>query len=141
AAWKELPSPASLAGDERAAWLVYHLRDAKGARLPFDGYTSVLPSRDKGAGPAGGPVAGLLAGGAKSVPILLGLLEDRRPIRAAGWASRRVSDREWDSVTVVLRYQDAALEMLNDLLPSPTYERKYTATYLSAEDPDAQRET
>jgi hypothetical protein len=136
AAWKEPVDSASLAGDARTTWLVHHLRDAKGAHLRFDGYTSVLPSRRKGDPPATGPVAELVAGGTRSVPVLLGLLEDRRPIRAAGWTMKRTSAREWESVRVVLRYQDAALEMLNVLLPTPTYDRKYTADYLSTEDPE-----
>ncbi len=133
AAWEEPAAPGSLSPEARTAWLVYHLRDATGTRLPFDGYTSVLPRRGTGVGPPKGPVADLLAGGRVSLPVLLTMLEDRRPIRAAGWGSRRVSDREWDSVLVVLRYQDAALEMLNALLPTPTYERKHTADYLSSQ--------
>jgi hypothetical protein len=72
--------------------------------------------------------------------VLLRLLEDRRPIRASGWGMRKVSDRHWSSVPVVLRYQDAALEMLNALLPTPTYERKRTADYLSAADPEDRAE-
>lgn len=140
AAWKEPATPASLSAEERAAWLVYHLRDATGIRLPFDGYTSVLPPRGTATAPPKGPVADLLAGGSSSIPVLLAMLEDRRPIRAAGWGSRRVSDRRWHSVLVVLRYQDAALEMLNAMLPTPTYERKRTADYLSSEGPEDRTE-
>ncbi len=139
AAWKEPVDPGLLSPPARTAWLVYHLRDAKGVRLPFDGYTSVLPSRRKGAPPSSGPVAELLAGGASSIPVLLELLDDRRPIRGTGWCLRRVSAREWASIPVVLRVQDAALEMLNALLPTPNYERKRTADYLSAQDPADRR--
>jgi hypothetical protein len=141
ALWKEPPSSEALSGDARTAWLVHHLRDARGIPLRFDGYTSVLPAKGKGAAPAKAPIVELLSRGPQAIPLLLSLLEDRRTIRATAWATRKVSQREWDSVHVVLRYQDAALEMLNALLPPPTYERKYTATYLSAEDFEARAES
>lgn len=140
AAWVEPPAPATLAPEARTAWLVFHLRDATGWALPFDGYVTVLPRRGKGAPAPSGPVAELLAAGKASAPTLLGLLEDRRPVRAWEWAMKRVSEREWRSVPVVLRYQDVALELLNTILPVPTYERKHTADYLSAQDPDDRAE-
>src|SRR5207247_10217353 len=79
--------------------------------------------------------------GDAAVPVLLGLLDDRRPIRAFAWSQGRVGAREWSSRPVVLRVQDAALEILNVLLPTPTYRRAYTATYLSDEDPAARKAT
>ena len=74
AAWKEPAEPASLSSEQRTAWLVHHLRDATGTRLPFDGYTSVLPPRGRDAAAPKGPVADLLAGGKTSIPVLLRLL-------------------------------------------------------------------
>jgi hypothetical protein len=133
AAWHDPGPSATLSEEARAARVVHRLRDARGVELPFDGYTSVV-ARPKAASPAGDPVVELLAGGAKSIPLLLGLLEDRSPIRAAGRG-------DWDSVPIVLRVQDAALEVLNLLLPTPTYERAHTATYLSAEEPEDRKRT
>ena len=131
AAWVEPASPATLSPDARTAWLVHHLRDATGTYLPFDGYTTFLPRRGPDASPAAGVVAELLAAGRASLPLLLRLLEDRRPVRAAGRGMRQVETHRWTSVPIVLRYQDVALELVNALLPPPTYDRPRSADYLS----------
>lgn len=128
-AWREPASPDALAPPERIAWLVHHLRDARGRTRPLEGYCSVLLPPPKGAAAASNAAADLLKIGTPAIPTLLGLLEDRRPIRATGY-SRRPHQR-----SMVLRYQDAALEILNELLPTPTYERRATAAYLSDAEP------
>ncbi len=131
AAWVEPASPETLSPEARTGWLVHHLRDATGTYLPFDGYTTFLPRRGPGASPATGPVAELLGAGRASLPLLLRLLDDRRPVRAAGRGMRQVETHRWTAVPIVLRIQDVALELVNALLPPPTYERPRPADYLS----------
>ncbi len=135
AVWKEPATPPAPGDPNRVAWLVHHLRDVRGFERHSISYTTVLPPRRRGEPAVETPATAFVAMGPAAVPTLLGLLEDRRPIRAFGWTTYRAGPREWRSRLVVLRVQDAALEILNVLLPTPTYERKHTATYLSAEDP------
>ena len=135
AAWKGPETPPAPGDPKRLEWLVHHLRDVKGVRRYSVSYTTVLPPRHRGEPAVETPATELLALGPAAVPTLLGLLDDRRPIRAFGWTMQRVGPRSWGRRLVVLRVQDAALEILNALLPPPTYDRPHTATYLSAQDP------
>jgi hypothetical protein len=65
-----------------------------------------------------------------SVPALIELLGDRRPIRSVGFW------RGWSPYRTVLRYQDAAIQILNDLFPTRFYERTSTSAYFSNERPE-----
>lgn len=134
-AWQEPETPPAPGDPKRIEWLVHHLRDLEGVTRYSVSYTTVLPPRHRGEPVVETPATEFLAMGPAAVPTLLGLLEDRRPIRAFGWTSCRAGPWRWGRRLVVLRIQDAALEILNALLPPPTYDRTYTATYLSAQDP------
>jgi hypothetical protein len=135
AAWQEPKAPPAAGDPRRVEWLVHHLRDLRGHERYSISYTTVLPPRRRGEPALETPATAFVAMGSDAIPTLLGLLEDRRPIRAFGWTTYQAGPREWRSRLVVLRVQDAALEILNVLLPTPTYDRKHAATYLSAEEP------
>jgi|GEM_PF-3372450 len=118
AAWKEPPAPAALAGEAWTEWLLFHLRDARAKSPGTREYPSVLAAARGEADPA----TALVALGTAAVPPLLRMLENRRPIRAFL--------HTWKGYSV-LRLQDAALEILNEILPRPTYDRGAAAAYLS----------
>jgi hypothetical protein len=68
--------------------------------------------------------------GDAAIPTLVALLEDRRPIRSVGYW------RSFSPSRTVLRYQDAAAQILNEILPQPFYDRSTTGSYLSNEKPE-----
>lgn len=67
--------------------------------------------------------------GEPAVPYLVELLEDRRPIRAVGYW------RNFHPTRTVLRYQDAAIEIINEIRPEQPYRRRTTSSYFSVEKP------
>lgn len=71
--------------------------------------------------------------GKPAIPALIALLADRRPTRSVGF------HRGFARSRTLLRYQDAAIQILNALLPTHFYRRSNTAAYLSNE-PDDHRE-
>jgi hypothetical protein len=68
--------------------------------------------------------------GQAAIPARLDLLEDRRPIRAVGYW------RDFHPTRTILRYQDAAIQILNDVLPDAPYMPRTTSSYFSGEDAD-----
>ncbi|MBC7853066.1 MAG: hypothetical protein IAF94_06495, partial [Pirellulaceae bacterium] len=68
--------------------------------------------------------------GQAAIPALLDLLEDRRPIRGVGYW------RDFHPTRTILRYQDAAIQILNEVLPDASYTRRTTSSYFSSEDAD-----
>ncbi len=127
--WKEPGDPKELTTQDLISSLVYHLRDIDCFQWAPPEQCDLLSAcgryRDRG-----NPAAGLLkVGEAAAVPALLGLLEDRRPIRATGYWH----DEEERSRTV-LRYQDVAFVLLNKLAKIPWYEKRTGAGYFSADE-------
>jgi hypothetical protein len=125
---------ASLPLDRRVARWVHLLRDARCVDRFFEQYCSFLAAAETPGG-AWTPAIALRNVGRAVVPVLLPLLEDRRPTRALATSNRRHQD--W----VVLRYQDVALELLNDLLPVPPTTGRWTHRYLSDLEPRDRRRT
>lgn len=125
--WQEPKEVAALSQAEQIAYHVYHLRDVVAHQWSQPGYCHVLSS---GLLDEGKPnsVQALLEMKEAAIPALLALLDDRRPIRAVGYW------RNFYPTRTVLRYHDAAIQILNELLPDKPYVRRTTSSYLSAED-------
>ncbi|MGA2068313.1 MAG: hypothetical protein ABSG86_25295 [Thermoguttaceae bacterium] len=158
--WKEPGNVERLDVAEKVRYYVYHLRDVHEEQWSQPGEVEVLGASyhllkvfaeldrqvreasgnkgskaDKGS-PKSEPskpdepknaACHLLEIGEPAVPALVGLLDDRRPIRSVGhW-------RDFWPERTVLRYQDAAIEILDELLPAPFYNRSSTGSYVSNE--------
>lgn len=124
-AWTDPGSVDVLSEEERIGCYIHRLRDLSG-----DGYDYPVHFLHAGPLPDGAPnpAAALREMGDAAIPALLALLDDRRPTRAV-WAHRGARYQS------VLRYQDAALQILSEHTPVPFYRVSNTATYFSSEDP------
>lgn len=102
--WREPRDVRSLPLADQIEYHVYHLRDVQGGQLSQPGMCSVFVAEDNAA-------LRLREIGEPAIPRLIGLLHDRRPIRSVGcW-------RDFHPSRIVLRYQDAAVQILQDLIP------------------------
>jgi hypothetical protein len=127
-AWREPPDPSSLSETDRIAYFVYHLRDVNCYQHTQPGRCRVLSPEDHaGSGEPSNAAVELRRIGSPAIPALIELLRDRRPIRSVGFWRAYAPHR------TVLRYQDAAIEILDDLLGQGFYQRRSTASYLSTE--------
>lgn len=126
--WREPRHVHRLPLVDQIEYYVYHLRDVHGVQNCQPGTCSVLFwSHDNAA-------VRLREIGLPAIPRLINLLHDRRPIRSVGYWRSFVASRS------VLRYQDAAIEILQDLIPVRIDSGSGgPADYLS-EEPDAHRE-
>jgi hypothetical protein len=126
--WKEPKDVQSLSKPELIAYHIYHLRDVVAHQWSQPGYCHVLSGflDDKKSNSA----KGLRGLGEAAIPALLDLLDDRRPIRAVGYW------RDFHPTRTVLRYQDAAIQILNEILPGAPYEARTTSSYFSSDDAD-----
>ena len=72
--------------------------------------------------------------GEPAIPYLIEILEDRRPIRGVGyWRNFRPS-------RTVLRYQDAAIQIIDAIRSENAYDRRTTSSYFSTEQPEKRQE-
>jgi hypothetical protein len=129
-AWKEPKEVSSLSKPDQIAYHVYHLRDVVARQWSQPGYCDILNGSLLVGDKEYNAAVELRELGPDAIPALLDLLEDRRPIRAVGYW------RDFHPTRTVLRYQDAAIQILNELLPDPPYHRRTTSSYLSNEDED-----
>ena len=72
--------------------------------------------------------------GEPAIPRLIDLLEDRRPIRAIGYW------RSFLPTRTVLRYQDAAIQIINEVRSEQSYRSQTTSSYFSNEKPSVRQE-
>jgi hypothetical protein len=131
--WKEPRDPTALPVEQKIAYYIYHLRDVNAYQISQPGMCSVLS--DFGQKPRGPNAAMKLKEiGEPAIPALIQLLDDRRPTRSVGfWRNFRPS-------RTVLRFQDAAIEIIDALLPAPFYRRSSTAAYFSTESPEVREQ-
>ena len=131
-AWKEPADNSKLTVEEQITYNVYKLREVTCYQIMQPGMCSVLEPFGQKEGTYNAAIE-LRKIGPPAVPRLTKLLEDRRPTRSVGyWRSFR-RDR------TVLRYQDAAIEILNELLPAAFYRESSTRAYFSNEFPEVRR--
>src|SRR5258705_1839161 len=65
--------------------------------------------------------------GEPAIPALIELLKDRRPTRSVGYW------RNFSPSRTVLRFQDAAIQILGELLPAAFYRPNSTSAYFSTD--------
>lgn len=132
-AWKEPGDPTTLPLKDKLDYNLYHLRNVNCYQFSQPGICDVLA--DSGRNKASYNAAKeLRALGEPAIPALLALLEDRRPMRSVGYW------RDFAHQRTVLRYQDAAIQILNELMPAAFYNRTSTGAYFSNEAPELRRE-
>ena len=127
--WQEPLDPNNLSIDEKIAYYIYHLRDVNCHQASQPGMCSVF--EDFGRKPPGTNAAMMLQElGEPAIPALIRLLEDRRPTRSVGYW------RDFNPSRTILRFQDAAIEIIDESLPVPFYQRSSTGAYFSNEKPE-----
>lgn len=128
---------ANMNSDQKIAYWLYHLRDLDVGQWSDPGSCHVLGSFSFGNRDESKPNAAieLRKFGMVAVPHLISHLDDARPTRCKGhWRSY------WPELHHLLRYQDAAIQILNDLLPAPFYHGS-SADYFSNESPEVRERT
>jgi hypothetical protein len=133
-AWVEPNNIDKLSDKEKINYHVHHLRGVVAYQFSQPGTCSVLSPTGYFADPDKkrklNAAQELHKIGKDAIPALIELLDDRRPIPSIGYW------RNFSPTFTVLRYQDAAVEILNDLLPAQFYRTSHSAAYLSNESPN-----
>jgi len=126
--WTEPPDVRKMTVEEKISYNVYHLRNVNCSQWSDPGECQSLhePFVQRTTNAA----IALRDLGKPAIPSLIKLLDDRRPTRSIGWHRSFLPQR------TVLRYQDAAIQILNDHLPVQFYRSTGTGKYLSNEDPE-----
>jgi hypothetical protein len=127
-AFRELEGVKAHPVHEQIEYWIYKLREVNAVQRSQPGHCHLLEGyvfrRDKS------NAAHQLAGfGKAAVPALIGLLEDERLTRSYGF-HRTFSPWRW-----VLRYQDAAVQILGAIANESFYVPRTTSSYFSNEDP------
>lgn len=124
---------ASLKLDQQIEFHIHNLRDVVAYQFSQPGYCDVLDqlrfSDDKRYNAA----EALRDIGKPAIPRLIELLNDRRPIRAVGYW------RNFHPERTVLRYQDAAIQIISAIRSSIQYDRSSTSSYFSTELSETQK--
>ncbi len=121
--WREPADPDQLSLQERIKYNIHHLRDVNCYQVMQPGMCHVLS--DFGSQGDDNAAMELHRIGEPTIPHLIDLLADRRPLRSVGYW------RNFHESRTVLRYQDAAIQILNELLPDPVYGRVSSSGYYS----------
>lgn len=130
--WNEPQKVDSLSLEAKVKYYAYHLRNVSVEQPSQPGKCNVLSSNERIGVPNsqnGNAAIQLMKIGKDSIPALIELLDDRRPIRSVGYFRNYWPER------TVLRYQDAARQILEVLLPV-TFDDGCTGDYLSKESPE-----
>lgn len=126
--WKEPIDLEQLSTEERIAYNIYRLRDVNCYQVFQPGKCDVLRNKfGRLHTDSYNAAVELYNIGSPAILSLIEILDDRRPIRSVGY--RRSSDQD----RIVLRYQDAAIQILNELLPAVFYRPSSTGSYFSNE--------
>jgi hypothetical protein len=127
--WTEPSRPDALPRERKIAYYVYHLRDVNCYQLSQPGTCYLLQDFGREHRQTNAAMK-LKEIGEPAIPALINLLEDRRPTRSVGYW------RDFAPSRTVLRLQDAAIQILDELLPAPFYRPNSTGAYFSTESPE-----
>ena len=118
---------ATLSLDQQIAFHIHNLRDVVAYQFMQPGHCLIVgQTRLPDAAPYNAAYA-IRDLGEPAVPYLIELLNDRRPIRAVGYW------RNFSPNRTVLRYQDAAIQIINAIREDSPYLRHTTSSYFSIE--------
>ncbi len=132
AAWKEPDDIDKLTLKEKIAYNIYHLRDLNFYQSSQPGM-NILDSSAQTENTYNAAVE-LKNIGRPAIPYLIKLLDDCRPTRSTGYLKDSYPSR------TILRYQDAAAQILNELSATFLYRNGSTVAYFSDESPEARTE-
>lgn len=133
AAYKPPRDITSLERDQQIELHIHNLRDVVAYQFSQPGYCHVLFQFQLPGDKSYNAALALRDIGEPAVPRLIELLTDRRPIRAVGYW------RDFHPNRTVLRYQDAAIQILSAIRSDCPYDRRTTSSYFSTERPEVQR--
>ncbi len=126
--WQEPENLEEISLPEKIQYHVYHLRNINVYQTIQPGYCHILGANFIGVDPieknAG---VDLYKIGKETIPTLIELLHNRRPISSFGYK------RDFFPSRIVLRYQDASIQILNRLIPEKFYGY---GSYFSQESPE-----
>jgi hypothetical protein len=128
AKWKEPDDMSKLAVADKIAYNIYHLRNVRCSQVSQPGMCRLLVPFHQDKENAYNAAIELRKIGRPAVPHLIELLRDRRPIKSL-WFSR-----DFFPERTVLRYQDAAVQILAELLPTDFFSGQ-TTLFLSTAAP------
>jgi len=124
---------ASLKLDQQIDFHIHNLRDVVAYQFSQPGYCEVLKQLRFPDDANYNAAIALRDIGEPAVPRLIELLNDPRPIRAVGYW------RNFNPNRIVLRYQDAAIQIISAIRSDTPYDRRTTSSYFSTERPEIQR--
>lgn len=128
--WKEPKDITQLSINEKINYHIYHLRDIASYQPGNASINSVFYTNKNEYNAA----LSLKEIGNPAIPFLIDLLDDRRPLcTIAYW-------RNFYPTKTVLRYQDAAIEILNGIAEKDFYLNKCTSCYFSNETCEIRRQ-
>lgn len=113
---------------------IHNLRDVVAYQFSQPGYCHVLNGFSISGDETYNAAVALRDIGEPAIPYLIEILEDRRPIRGVGyWRNFRPN-------RTVLRYQDAAIQIIDAIRSENAYDRRTTSSYFSTERPEKRTE-
>ena len=142
---KDFKKPANIDGLDLEAKIKFHihnLRDVEAYQFSQPGYCHVFGGfsfpdteiSDDSDDLTYNAANALRKIGEPAIPFLIEILEDRRPIRGVGYW------RDFRPNRTVLRYQDAAIQIIDAIRSKNAYDRQTTSSYFSTELPEKRKE-
>ena len=119
----------SMGLEEQIAFHIHNLRDVEAYQMANPGRAHVLIFQDDDSA-----ALALTNIGEPAIPQLIELLDDRRPICAVGYW------RSFHPERTILRYQDAAIQIIDGIRGGDPHEPRSTGVYFSTLQPEDRQE-